>query len=763
MSETDYGSQTAVNEKLTEWVNEPTLLALKCDLEACKESQQVQISRINGWNDLLAVKGSAKPKKVKGRSSVQPKLVRRQAEWRYSALSEPFLGSNKLFKLSPTTFEDAEASRQNEILINYQFRTKFNRVKFIDEYVRATVDEGTSILRVGWDRQTTTVETEVPIWSYYPLTSEEQLAPLQAALELQAADPRTYEESTPEDIKAAIEYYNESGQTVIAVQTGKTKTKTEKVIVNKPTCDVLNPKNVYIDPTCNGDIEKAMFIVVSFETCKADLLKEKGRYKNLEKVDWQSATPLSEPDHDTTSPNTMSLKGIRKKVVAYEYWGFYEINNDGKLLPFVATWIGNTLIRMELNPFPDEKLPFILVPYLPVKREIYGEPDAELLEDNQAILGAVSRGMIDLLGRSANGQRGFAKGMLDPLNRRRYDNGQDYEFNPNTPPQQGLIEHKYPELPQSALAMANLQNAEAEAITGVKSFSGGVSGDAYGDVAKGIASALDAAGKREMAILRRLAKGITELGQKIISMNAIFLSEEEVVRVTNEKFVTIKREDLKGSFDIEVDISTAEVDNAKSQDLAFMLQTIGPNEDPDMRRMILSEIADLKRMPELAQRIRNFQPQPDPLAEKLKELQVEELQAKIDKLRSDAKLSSARAEVAETERDQNNLDFVEQESGTKHERNVETVEAQAEGNKELEVTKALLKPKKPDEKAPDIEAAVGFNEMTRGSRSRRRRQATAAPALTPVAPVPIDIPVEDVVDPTFLQDQPVDPSLNPGL
>ncbi|MFP3693873.1 hypothetical protein, partial [Burkholderia sp. SIMBA_048] len=75
----------------------------------------------------------------------------------------------------------------------------------------------------------------------------------------------------------------------------------------------------------------------------------------------------------------------------------------------VATWIGDTLIRMEKNPFPDQKLPFIIIPYLPVKREAFGEPDAELLEDNQKILGAVTRGMIDLLGRSANGQQGFAK------------------------------------------------------------------------------------------------------------------------------------------------------------------------------------------------------------------------------------------------------------------------------------------------------------------------------------------------------------------
>src|SRR5690606_21636685 len=114
---------------------------------------------------------------------------------------------------------------------------------------------------------------------------------------------------------------------------------------------------------------------------------------------------------------------------------------------------------------------------------------------------------------------GFAKGMLDPLNRRRYDNGQDYEFNPNVSPQQGLIEHKYPEIPQSALVMLNLQQNEAEALTGVKGFHSGLGSDSLGKVATGIRGVLDAASKREAAILRRLAKGIVEIGQKIMAMN----------------------------------------------------------------------------------------------------------------------------------------------------------------------------------------------------------------------------------------------------
>jgi hypothetical protein len=699
--------------KITSWKKEPSIAQLKYDMEQASGAHSAQMTKIALWNDLMYCKGKARPTKVKGRSSVQPKLIRRQAEWRYAALTEPFLGTNKLYKADPVTFEDSRSAKQNEILLNYQFRTKLNRVNLIDDFVRATVDEGTSVLRVGWCRKTVMVKEMAPVYSYFPVQTQEQVDALQQGMEAKQSDPRMYEEQADPALKASLDYYEETGQTVIAQQTGEQEVEVEKVIFNHPTVEVMSPDNVVIDPSCSGDILKAKFAVVSFETCKADLEAEKDRYTNLDKVNWEGAAPLSDSEFSTKTPTNFQFQDApRKKVVAYEYWGFYDIDGKGELTSIVATWVGNTMIRMEKNPYPDKKLPFVITKYLPVKRELYGEPDAELLEDNQAILGAVTRGMIDLLGRSANGQQGFAKGMLDPLNRRRYDNGQDYEFNPTVTPQAGLIEHKYPELPQSALMMLNLQNQEAEALTGVKSFGGGISGEAYGDVAAGIRGVLDAASKREMAILRRLAKGIADVGYKIIKMNAVFLSDKEVVRVTNTEFVEIKRDDLAGDFDLEVDISTAEIDDSKAKDLSFMLQTIGPNAGQELMLTVLAEIADLKRMPDLAQKLRTYKPEPTPEQQEMAKLEVEEKRALVAKINSEAALNEAKAAEAMAKKDAIDLNYVEQDTGTKHARDMEKQKAQAEGNQNLQITKALTAAKKEGEQAPDLDAAIGFNQLS---------------------------------------------------
>ena len=703
----------AVTEKLTNWENEPTLLTLKSDLEASKTYHDAQVAKIDKWRDLLFISGSAKPPKIKGRSSIQPKLIRRQAEWRYSALSEPFLGTDQLFSIEPRTFEDEAAAKQNQILLNWQFSTKIDKIKLIDDYVHSAVDEGTCIVKLGWNRVTKTVKETVPVYSYYPIADEQGLQLLQQALELKQSNPREYQEQIPDDFKEAIKYYEETQLPVTAIQTGKEEQEIEKIIENAPIVEVLNPCNVYIDPSCLGDLDKALFVVNTFETNKAELQKT-GLYKNLDKVNWEGNSVATDPDHETTTPDDFNFNDSqRKKVIAYEYWGFYDIHKTGELVPIVATWIGDILIRMEENPFPDGKVPFVVVQYIPIKRDIYGEADAELLEDNQRILGAVTRGMIDSLGRSANAQQGFAKGMLDPLNRRRFENGEDYEFNPSLSPNGGLIEHKYPELPQSAILMVQMQNQEAEALTGIKAFSGGLAGDAYNSkVATAIRGVLDAASKREMSILRRLAKGMIKIGEKICAMNTEFLSEEEVVRVTNKQYVTIKREDLKGNFDLKVDISTAEVDNAKAQDLGFMLQTLGPNMDPSITMMILSEIAELKRMPVLAEKLRNYQPQPDPLVVQEKQLEIEKLKAEIAKLQSETMKNQAMAGKTQTEAQGKAIDNVLTESGVKHIQEMEKQQAQSRGNQNLEIIKGLLKPLKQGEQAPNIDAAIGYNAIS---------------------------------------------------
>jgi hypothetical protein len=523
---------------------------------------------------------------------------------------------------------------------------------------------------------------------------------LQQIEQLKAQNPEQYFQ-LPAELKQAYRMSAEQGQPIRPEIAGSAPGKKTKTIRNQPTVEVCDYRNVVLDPTCKGDVQKAGFIGYSFESSKAQLKKD-GKYKNLEYIRVDNASILGTPDHaasDGASSNFNFKDDARKKFVVQEYHGFWDTEGTGKVVPFVAAWVGEVLIRMELSPFPDKKLPFVIVSYLPVRRATHGEPDGALLEDNQKVVGAVTRGMIDLLGKSANGQTGMRKDMLDSTNKRKFEKGQDYEFNANVDPRVGVHMHTYPEIPNSAQFMLQMQNMDAESLTGVKAFSNGVSGQSLGDVAAGIRGALDAASKRELGILRRLAEGMVEIGNKIVSMNGEFLSEEEVIRLTNEDFVTIRRDDLAGNFDLKLSISTAEEDNNKAQELAFMLQTMGNNMDAGMSRMVLADIARLRKMPDLAKRIESFKPEPDPMQQQMAQMQMQLLQAQIATEQSKAALNMAQAQLGgmkmgteqakaahlKSDTDKKNLDFVEQESGVTQERNKELQGEQARSQAQLKV------------------------------------------------------------------------------
>ncbi len=699
-------------ERLNEWKNPPKLSELKGDYQDAKPSFDTQKTQIALWLDNLFVRNKAQVDTPQGNSRIVPKLIRKQAEWRYPALSEPFLSTDDVFNVRPVSWEDREAAIQNEMVLNHQFNTQLNKTQFIDEYVRTAVDEGTVIVRVGWEFEEEEVLKEVPIVQY---VINPELAPLHQHLDqLQAESPSQYETDVPDELKTAHELYKENGAPIEPRILGKEMRKVPQTVKNRPTVEICDYRNVLIDPSCRGDLKKARFIVYSFESCMADLQKDK-KYKNLKHIDAEGSSPLSSPDHSAPANigNFNFNDKARKKFIVNEYWGYWDIEGNGVLKPIVAAWVGNTLIRMEESPFPDKELPFVVAQYLPVRKSSYGEPDGALLEDNQKIIGAVTRGMIDIMGKSANGQTGMRKDMLDTTNRRKFEKGQDYEFNVNVDPRQGIHMHTYPEIPASAQFMLQLQNMEAESLSGVKSFSQGISGQALGDVAAGVRGALDASSKRELGILRRLSAGILEIGRKIIAMNAEFLSDKEVIRITNDEFVTIRRDDLPGNFDLRLSISTAEEDHNKASELSFMLQTMGNNMDPGMSQMILADIARLRKMPDLAKRIEQYQPQPDPLVQKQRELEIRLLEAKLDTeiaqagyYRANSGLNNAKVgtelakqEQMKSETDLSNLEFVEQESGVHQERELQRIGEQARSQAQL---KAMDHSFKREEKNKDI-------------------------------------------------------------
>lgn len=636
----DKPSPNVQKELQPKWKNAPSTNDLKQDLKEAQSNHSDQVNKVEEWLDNLNITGAAKLKESHGRSSITPKLIRKHAEWRYASLSEPLHTAATLFTTKPVTAEDVDIAEQDSLILNHQFENEIDKIALIDEAVRTAVDEGTVIYRVGWELETAIRKSPVPV--------------------------------------------QRDGQII-----GTTLVEREVTTVSRPTVDVVDYRAVIIDPSARGDINKAQFVIYKYPTNISEL-KAQG-YQNLDQIDVNSMA-LDETDIDANSYGFNFSDTARKEITAYEYWGYWDINDDNVLVPIVATFVGDVMIRLKENPFPDRKLPFVVSHYLPVRGHNYGEPDGVLLEDNQKINGAVTRGIIDIMGKSANGQIGRSENALDAPNQLKFDRGEDYTYRQGTDPSKSFYTHVYPEVPASAYNMLQMQATEAESMTGIKTYGDGVSGASLGDTAAGVKGALGAASKRESGILRRMAKGLEDVAKKVMSMNEVFLEQEQIERITGKPYVD-PQPGLRTT-DVRVKIRTAEEDAQLASDLAFMTQTIGNTLDPKLTQLLLTKISRLKNMPDVADAIANFEPAPDPVASEIQQLEVELLKAKIANEyakasennangvldTAKAQTETARAAHLQSQTDLNKLDYVEEETGTNHERALDLMRTQAEGN-----------------------------------------------------------------------------------
>jgi hypothetical protein len=608
---------------------ESTILkALKADYTAAKQLREDWDGKIAEWKAWY--NGEPYGTEKKNRSKVVSRDIKRQNEWQHPTLIDPFVSTSDIIKASPITFEDVDAARQNELVLNTQFCRQFNRYNFMTKTVKVLTQEGTAVVMTGWEYEEEEREVEVPIMAVNPMTGE------------------------PFQIGSRMEM-----QTIVTV--------------NQPTAKVCRNEDVFIDPTCQDDMDKCQFVIYRYES-DLSTLRQEGKYseKRLKKV------KINDEDGDYDKEDDTEFRfsdDPRKKVVVYEYWGNYDINDDGITEPIVCTWIGDTIIRLEDNPYPDKKPPFIVVPFSSVPFQLYGEANAEMIGDNQKIKTAIYRGIIDNMALSNNGQKGIRKGALDAVNRTRFFNGENFEFN-QTP--NDFWDGSYNNIPNSVFNVIQMQNNEIESLTGVKSFSGGITGASLGNTATGARGAMDATSTRRLDIVRNIAENLIKpLMRKWMAYNSEFLLEEQVIRITNDEFVPVRRDDLEGKIDIEISVATAEDNAAKAGELSFMLQTIGPNEDPRIRRTLMAEVARLQKMPDLAKKLEEYQPQPDPMAMKEMELRIALLEAQVQNERAkamenqvdvqlkQAKTQSelAKAKVASSEADLKDLSFLERESG----------------------------------------------------------------------------------------------------
>ena len=109
------------------------LAAFKADLRAAETLKRQIDTKM--YERRAIHEGKPYGNEEEGKSKIVPKVVKRQSEWAHASLKDPFVSTPDIIKCTPVTAEDTHAAKQNEILLNYQFRNKINRVRLIDNMI----------------------------------------------------------------------------------------------------------------------------------------------------------------------------------------------------------------------------------------------------------------------------------------------------------------------------------------------------------------------------------------------------------------------------------------------------------------------------------------------------------------------------------------------------------------------------------------------------------------------------------------------------
>jgi hypothetical protein len=119
--------------------------------------------------------------------------------------------------------------------------------------------------------------------------------------------------------------------------------------------------------------------------------------------------------------------------------------------------------------------------------------------------------------------------------------------------------------------------------------------------------------------------------------------------------------------------------------LSFLLQTMGPSLPFELNKILLIQLVELQKLPDLAKALREYQPQPDPLAQEKVQAEIDYIRANTQKdmtaaekniadsvlKQSKAGNEETKARLTNSEADQLDLDYLEQATGLKQDRFLE--------------------------------------------------------------------------------------------
>jgi len=639
------------------------------DLQDSRPYHDDVMGEISEWVD--EYHGEPYGNEQDGRSKIVWKLIKKQGEALVSNIVKPFLGNYDIVEINPVTEADVYKSKIDEKLINHYWNKEFKATRFLKSLGKVLVPEGTCFIRVGWNRET---------------RERKQTIPLEAL---------TQEMRDTFSAKGAKFLENADGTVTITVI---------NILSNNPTAKVVRNEDIYIDPTADT-FEEAKFLIYEMRISLSDIMNDpiydKEAVSRLEKIVSQNDDKRRD-GHDIHNYNLSDFEfkdEARKKIVLYEYWGEYDLDGDGNTEPVVATMArygdDNLILRMDRNPFPFKKIPFICIPLYEEPFKIYGRSLSDMISDEQKLSTSIVRGIIDNMANSNNGMKFFKKGALDAVNFNRLKRGDKYiEINTHDSINTAIMDGNFNQLPVHIFNMLTMLDSQAESLTGITKAMQGLPGSEMKSSTSNFSAMMTQSQIRLLDVTNNITNGLREMLEMWMSMTIAYVDDNEIKRITGIDIPALKqqetqrlvqqfnlqelpedtamkammlvaeeiedmfnRKDLK--FDIEMKVGTDGLKQIKIANLNMLMQQLAPlaqagSIPPKAISLLVADLADQLDRPDIARMISEYVPQPDPMMQKMQQLEVAEKEANVEKDKALALNAMARTE---NERGQTNKEL----------------------------------------------------------------------------------------------------------
>ncbi len=432
------------------------------------------------------------------------------------------------------------------------------------------------------------------------------------------------------------------------------------------TTKIVDLDTIITDPTATS-MDECVFVIERKKVSIGEIKRQPGLYGDLDDETLSALSPSTDTEYDRdeigndTSANFEDR--IRQLVEVNFYYGSIPLDQSGELTPIIGVFSDSMFLNAIRSPYPDtwRGIPFDSEVYSRVTGSLYGESMPTLLSDNQKTKTQLQRSIFDTLDASTNGQRGFRQGTLSPDNMRKFKAGKDFEFSGEAP---SIWEGSFNPISSDIYALMDRTQADSEELSGISRLNAGLDPRALNSNVSATASSLvNSAAERRLLLLTRHTSSLLEsMFRKWLDMNMLMLSNGSV-RIGGE-LIDVTALDLKGNYDITIDVATAGANQSLIQQLSFLIPQLGNNEAVP-RSVVMGLTADMTaamglyetsdQLDVVAKQMleAESQPQqPNPMQEAAVRLELEEKQANIAYDKSRTALNSVKTVETHIENEQ---------------------------------------------------------------------------------------------------------------